>query len=310
MQKWGKDARGKTRFRCNKCKVSGSRKRSDLSKKYKKNLFVKWLLGKESLSEIAPRYKVSRQTLCDWFQPFWNEEPIVDLKNIANKVLIIDGKYIDKNATVLVGIVDKKVVFWLFVQRETYSTWKTFLTNFNHIPFAIVGDGQKGMSKALKQVFPSSFFQRCQFHLIKYCRTKLTQNPESLAAQELRILVLKIAKIKTKEQLRVWLGEYKAWLQDHLNFVKEKTYPENNFTFTGRRKWHYTHRNLHASYSHIKNAFPYLFRCLQHSRIPNTSNYVEGGINALIQEKLRSHRGLELPKRKILIAHFLSSKQG
>ena len=217
---------------------------------------------------------------------------------------------IDKNATVLVGTVGKKVVFWLFVQRESYASWKTFLSSFKHIPFAVVGDGQKGMFKAIREVFPRVIFQRCQFHVIKYCRLKLTQNPETLAAQELRFLALQISKIKKKEELRSWLEDYKIWLQNYLNFVKQKTYPENSFTPTGRRKWNYTHQNLHASYSHIKNAFPYLFRYLQHPRIPNTTNFVEGGINAQMQEKLRSHRGLNLQKRKILIAHFLSSKQG
>jgi hypothetical protein len=262
------------------------------------------------LTEIGSEYGVDRKTLKRWFQPFWDDEPLVDLKNIASKVLIIDGKVIEKNSTVLVGAVDKKIVFWLFVQRESYATWRTFFTNFNHIPLAIVGDGQKGMFKAIKEVFPRVIFQRCQFHVIKYCRMKLTQNPETIAAQELRILALQTSKLKTKEGLRYWLEEYKMWLQNHLDFVKEKTYPENSFTPTGRRRWHYTHQNLHASYSHIKNAFPYLFRYLQHPRIPNTTNFVEGAINAPIQEKLRSHRGLKLPKRKILIAHFLSSKQG
>lgn len=267
------------------------------------------MLGKQSLTEIGLEYNVTNRTLINWFKPFWSEEPFPKIKNIANKTLIIDGKVVNKNSTVLVGAVDKKVVFWLFVQRESYVTWRIFLSRFNHIPFAVVGDGQKGMSKAIREVFPRVIFQRCQFHVIKYCRLKLTQNPETVAAQELRILALQISKIKTKESLRIWLGKYKLWLQDHLEFVKEKTYPENSFTSTGRRRWHYTHKNLHASYSHIKNALPHLFRCLQHLRIPNTTNFVEGAINAPIQEKLRSHRGLQLPKRKILIAHFLSFKQ-
>ena len=309
MQRWGKNKSGSVRFRCKFCNVSGTRKRLDLSQKYRKRLFVKWLLGKESLGEIATKYNTSIRTLNTWFKPFWGEEPLSKIENIANKVLVIDGKVIDKNSTVLVGTVNKKVVFWLFVQRESYATWRTFFTNFDHIPFAIVGDGQKGMSKAIKEVFPRVIFQCCQFHVIKYCKTKLTQNPKTVAAQELRILVLQISKIKTKEELRLWLENYKIWLQNHLEFVKEKNYPENSFTPTGRKRWHYTHKNLHSAYSHIKNAFPYLFRYLQHPRIQNTTNFVEGAINAPMQEKLRSHRGLKLPKRKILIAQFLSSKQ-
>jgi len=222
MQKWGKNRNGSARFRCKFCSISGTRKRLDLSQKYKKKLFVKWLLGKESLSEIGVKYSVDRKTLTKWFAPLWNEEPLPQITNIANKVLVIDGKYVDKNATVLVGTIDKKVVFWLFVQRETYATWRTFLIQFRHIPFAVVGDGQKGMFKAIKEVFPRVIFQRCQFHIVKYCRTKLTQNPEAVAAQELRALALEVAKIKDREKLKIWLGDYKMWLKNHLEFVKEK----------------------------------------------------------------------------------------
>lgn len=309
MQKWGKNRNGSIRFRCKYCSVSKTRKRSDLSQKYQKQLFVFWLLSKLSLWEISVKYNVSSKTLFRWFQPFWNEEPQVKLSNISNKVMIIDGKCVGKNATVLVGTVDKKVVFWLFVQRENYSSWKVFLQKLKHIPFAIVGDGQKGMHKAIKEVFPRVLIQRCQFHVIKYIRSKLTKNPESIAAIELKKLVLEITNINTREELKDWLTNYKYWWLTYKYFVKEKTYPFNSFTLAGRPRWHYTHQKLHASHSHLKNALPYLFRYLQHPEIPNTTNFVEGGINSPMQEKLRSHRGLKLLKRRILIAHFLGSKQ-
>jgi len=165
------------------------------------------------------------------------------------------------------------------------------------------------MIKAIRQRFPGTIIQRCQFHVIKYIRSKLTKNPKSIASQELLFLILQISKIKSKEELKYWLTDYKYWLKNHLHFVKEKTYPINSFTPTGRPRWNYTHQKLHASYSHLKNALPCLFRCLQHPEIQNTTNFVEGGINSQMQEKLRFHRGLNLSKRRILIAHFLNSKQ-
>lgn len=309
MQKWGKNRNGSTRFRCKFCRVSKTRKRSDLSEKYKQGLFQKWLLGKLSLSEIAEKYNVTRQTLHSWFASFWNLEPTPKQTNTANKILVIDGKYVEQNACVLLAACNKKVVSWHFTQRENYSSWFTFLSSFKQIPFAIVCDGQKGMIKAIKQRFPGVIIQRCQFHVIQYCTIKLTKNPESEEAQELRELVLQISKIKTKEQLKNWLADYKYWYLANQNFIKEKTYQTENLTPTGRQKWHYTHGRLHAAHSHLKNSFPHLFRYLQHPKIPNTTNFVEGGINSLMQEKLRFHRGLSLPKRRILIAHFLSSKQ-
>jgi len=54
---------------------------------------------------------------------------------------------------------------------------------------------------------------------------------------------------------------------------------------------------------------PSLFLYIKHPQIPNTTDFVEGAVNATLQEKLRFHRGLKLPKRRILVAHFLAAKQ-
>lgn len=309
MQKWGKDARGKQRFRCKNCCKTAQKNRFDVTLKSRQKLFLKWLLGKFSLIELAQKHNVTRQTLNTWFQPFWDEEPLPQIQNIAGQVLIIDGKYIEKDAVILLGTTHKKVVSWHFSQRENFSSWTTFLSSLKHIPFAIVCDGQKGMLKAIRQIFTRVIIQRCQFHVIKYCLTKLTKNPEYEAAWEFRELVLQVSQIKTREQLKVWLADYKYWYQTHKDFLKEKTYYHDQLTPTGRRKWSYTHGKLHAAYSHLKNSIPNLFCYLDHPQIPNTTNFVEGGINSPMQEKLRFHRGLKLPKRRILIAHFLSSKQ-
>jgi transposase-like protein len=165
------------------------------------------------------------------------------------------------------------------------------------------------MLKAITQRFQGTVIQRCQFHVMKYCLSKLTQNPENIATQEFRCLVLQIARIRTKEQFKYWFEEYLNWKKMYHDFLKEKTYQLHNLTPTGRRKWHYTHGRLHAAHSHLKNSLPNLFRYLLYPEIPNTTNFVEGAINAPMQEKLRFHRGLPLSKRRILIAHFLASQQ-
>ena len=153
MQKWGKDARGNVRFRCKNCSKSTVRKRIDLSQKYQFQLFQKWLLGKFSKDEIAEKYGVNRKTLTRWFAQFWDFEPTPTQLNITNKVLIIDGKYVEQKACVLIAVCNKKVVSWLFSQRENFSSWMMFLSSLKHIPFAIVCDGQKGMIKAIKERF-------------------------------------------------------------------------------------------------------------------------------------------------------------
>ena len=138
-------------------------------------------MGNKSKKELVKEYKISRRTLNNWFKPFWKKPINPDIKNITGKILIIDGKFISRNIVCLIGIVNKKVV-----------NWKFFLLNLD-VPFAIVCDGQRGMLKAIKQLFPRVIIQRCQFHVIKYCLIKLIRNPESIASQYLRLLVLDIS---------------------------------------------------------------------------------------------------------------------
>jgi len=309
MQRWGFDARNKPRFRCRYCKHSTTWKRPDVTKKHLQKLFVTWLLGKQELAFYCKKYGVTRQTLYNWLQPFWLQEPTPVRTSFRNEVLIIDGKYVERNASVLVACTTRKVVSWQFTQRENNATWLAFLSTLRHIPLAIVCDGQRGMLRAIAERYPRVIIQRCQFHVIHYCLLKLTKKPETKAAQELRCIIIKISQIKTKRQFSYWLGDYISWRKTYDLFLKERTYQTDNLTPTGRPKWHYTHGRLHAAHSHLKNALPNLFQYLRYPQIPNTTNFVEGAINSQMQEKLRFHRGLNLTKRRILIAYFLASKQ-
>lgn len=309
LHKWGSNSSGSPRFRCTSCKLIQTRRRADISIGNHRKLFVRWLLGKLELSAYATKYGVTRQTLYNWFQPFWSEEPVPKKVDIRNKVLVIDGKYVSFTATVLIVATLEKVVSWSFTYRENSQTWYTFLSQLHQTPFAICCDGQRGMIKAIKTLFPSVIIQRCQFHVMQYCLAKLTQHPEGIAAIELRSLVLKISKIKTKDQCKDWLIDYIGWRNTYQSYLKERTYQLDSITPTGRHKWHYTHGRLHAAHSHLKNALPNLFKYLLYPQIPNTTNYVEGAINSPMQQALRNHRGLTLGQRRVLIGHFLAQKQ-
>ena len=170
-------------------------------------------------------------------------------------------------------------------------------------------DGQKGMLKAIKTRYPGVIIQRCQFHVIHQINLLLTKHPETQAARELKPIVNQIAQVKTRDDLKLWLLMYKSWYQQYQLFLKERTYQEK-LTPMGRHKWHYTHGHLHASHSHLKNALPNLFQYLRYKEIPNTSNRIEGGINAQIQRWIDYHRGTKLLQRRKIIALLLKRKQG
>ncbi len=225
------------------------------------------------------------------------------------KVLVLDAKFIDSSGVVLVGWCQGKVSHWSFAKRENFNSWSSHLAPINQSPLAVVVDGKRGLKKALRAKFPGIIIQRCQFHVMKYILTKLTKQPKTSAAQELRRIASQISHVKTKGDLKCWLAIYKLWWLIYRKFVKERTYSETQLTATGRRRWHYTHGRLHAAHSRLKNAFPNLFKCLIYPQIPNTTNDVEGGINARIANLIHLHRGLVLKQKQILTSVFLASKQ-
>lgn len=309
MQKWGTHPSGTQRYRCLKCHDNGVRKRDDLIQKYRRILYQKWLLSKFTLSDFGNSYKVDRRTLDRWFKPFRDQDLLANEVNCRGKVVVIDGYYLQYGATVLVAqMTENTVIGWSFTYAENYTTWLGFFYTIKSFPLAIVCDGQKGMLKAIKLRWPGIVIQRCQFHVIHQVNILLTKHPETMAATQFKDLVNEITDVKTRDDLGSWLIQYRSWYRQYQLFFKERTYQEYT-TSTGRRKWHYTHGHLHAANSHLKNALPNLFQYLRYPEIPNTSNRIEGGINALIQRRIDSHRGTTLFQRRQIIAGLLRQKQ-
>jgi len=266
------------------------------------------LLSKQSLNDVSNKEKVSIQTLNTWFKPLWNAKIKIKKISIDNQVIHIDGKYIDKNLVILIASIKNKVIYFSFVKSENYLSWKLFLLNLKGCPFAIVCDGQRGMLKAIREVFIKTIIQRCYFHVISYCLTKLTRTPKLVASKDLRLLVLNLKKINYKIHLDKWLNKFNLWIEKYQDYLNEKTYFTIHFTKTNHSRWFYTHKNLRASFSHLNNAIKNLFNYIDYSNIQRTNNYLEGGINSQIQHLIVNHRGLNLEKRKYIISLYLNKK--
>lgn len=313
LQKWGKNKSGSQRYRCKKCGICKTRKREDLTLINRQEKYEEYLVGKWSQSELAAKQKVSRRTINRHFSPFRKLDislPYAD-NVLKGEVLVIDGYFHCFGATTLIGITPKgKVINWSFTYGETTTSWGKFFDGLIQVPEAVVGDGQKGMYKALRLRFPSIRFQRCQFHVIMFVNKKLTKNPESMAAISFKQLVGSITRVKSDDGLKDWLFKWKSWYSLYGDFLKEKTFHYDSLTPSGRPKWSYTHARLHAAHSHVKNAYPHLFTYLKDPNIPNTTNHIEGGINSQIRAKIYYHRGSRIEVQRQIIAAFLKSKSG
>jgi len=164
------------------------------------NTFGKRVLSKSGVSEIS-------ETLTINFN-IWRSRSLKELNIVY---LFLDGIYLalrqgtDEKEGVLCayGITQegRKVLIHLALgERESYDAWLCFLQdivsrNFKE-PLLVVYDGNPGLKKAIREVFPSSLKQRCQVHKMRNILSKLPRK----ATTELKPLILQVFRAKSHSE--------------------------------------------------------------------------------------------------------------
>lgn len=310
MQCWGKTGSGKQRYFCTKCKNTATRKRIDTKLKIDLKVFVSWITETISLVRTAKRLKITSRQLKNRFVPFWEYLPLPRPIVQNSEVLVVDGVSVVKHHLVVLVIFDRlrhATLSWSYVSRESYLGWRDMffgLKVHGVEPKVIVCDGQKGLIKAIHEVWPQTIIQRCLIHISRQAKAWLTQNPKAEAGQELRLIVKKLTDIETETEKIIWLKSFDDWQKKYDYFLKEKTrHP------IMEKNWWYTHKKLRAVRSLLKNSLDNLFVYLNDPRVPKTSNDVEGGINSRIKDLLRIHRGLIPKHQQVLASWYLAKRQ-
>lgn len=302
MQRWGKTAAGRQRWRCFLCKKTSIKKRPDRQKQGIHFLFKKWLIGNATLAELSKQKGVSIQALVSRFKSCWRQSCAAISKSDA-RTLVLDGTRIGRDCSLLI-ILDTETnapIAWRPAIRESYASWRALLSVSPQQPAYVVCDGHSGLLKAVYERWPSIYVQRCLAHVLRELRGFLTRNPKLPAGIALRVLIGELAKIKTRRQKRKWVRKLFRWQRKYSKFLKEKT-----FTLDGH--WRYTHRNLRRARTHLLRALPNLFRYIKNRKVPSTSNQLEGGINSPLKDLIRKHRGMGVRRKLILASIYLQKR--
>ena len=301
----GTDKKGRKRWRCRSCGKSFSASHPKMSQTNWRKRYEKYLLDKTTLHELAGELKIDDSTLRRQFDKFENISYKPETIDITGKPLIIDGLFNCGQVTLIAIGSPQEVYNWDFVDRENTANWSRLLSSLQGIPLGIVGDGQKGMFKAVQQIFPGVPLQRCQSHVIGYICTRLGKKPQEFAQKYLRALAKYISSVRNLKACFHRFHFFDIWKRNYESLALEKiSYINQN----GRKCWRFRYTHLHEAYAHLKAALPYLFNYLFFPELPNTTNDLEGGINSPIRELLRAHRGTKLDTQKQIISLFLRSK--
>ena len=297
MQGWGKTVAGTPRYRCLICEKSSIIHRPDTRQRHQYGRLVTWLTGVQSKKDIAKRYGVTRRALSKEFKQFFLENPngLAPL-NFKTRLLIVDGKYIHGNQLcTLIVVTEKDEIFWQFADSESYKTWSAYLSRFSP-PEVVVADGQKGVAYFVRRYWPKTAFQRCHFHMVSLIIHYLSRNPKERAGQDILNLMYQLKEVKSFEYRDKWKLLYRIWEKQYEKMLAEKNETGGHI-----------HRKLRSVRLIVRKAIPNLFTFLDYPGCPNTTNLVEGWVNAAIAEGLRRHRGLYLSQKKTLVSVILSN---
>ncbi len=190
-----------------------------------------------------------------------------------------------------------EILHKIYVKHETnqlYASGINYLLENGFEVRAIVCDGRKG----LLSLFPGIPIQMCQFHQVAIITRYLTRKPKLVAAQELRVLVLMLAKTDKES----FAGALDAWHLKWKDFLNERTFDELT------KKSRYTHKKLRSAYRSLRTNLPWLFTWYDFIalRIPNTTNAIDGHF-ADLKNKLRNHNGLSVCRKKRFIDRFFEA---
>lgn len=211
----------------------------------------------------------------------------------------MDTTYWGRNFGVMLfkDSITKENLLKYYVKNETNALYIEGINQLKALGFEVLGvvcDGRKGLIQAFKDI-P---VQMCQFHQSAIIRRYLTKKPKLKAAIEL-MQVVDLMKQTDKES---FVGALQLWFNTWQNFLDERTI--NPIT----NKSHYTHKRLRSAYKSLLNNLPWLFTWYDYIelKIPNTTNAIDGHF-ADLKNKLRSHNGLSINRKKKFIDGFLKA---
>lgn len=291
MNRAGYTHTGRQRYWCATCRTRRSVSRPDLARRNERARFVAWITGVRSLADLASEGGVSRWTLSRRFVPFFAEEAIPEIPGTI-RILIVDGTYAHgTDLCVLVGVTENRHVVWRFAKRETSASWSAFLRSLPR-PDVVVCDGQKGLLRAICTTWPGIRIQRCQFHVILLATTYLTRKPKTEAGRALLSLLYRLKDTKDAEARDRWTLHFHTWERRHAASLRRGGAAGKNKLASARYL--------------VRHALPHLFTFLDVPDCPNTTNLVEGWVNARLAEAMRRHRGLPLSHQKALVTVLLA----
>ena len=279
-------------YKCKECgkQFLGGRRRN------KVQVITDYVEGKQTLSQLAQRYRISERTIQRDLAGMRFVRKIAKVKDVT---IQLDTTYWGRNFGLMVikDALRNKILWHKYVRNETISQYMEGISWLKSNGFRIYGaviDGMRGLAQAL---YPIPV-QMCQFHQILITRRYLTQEPELEASIELLSLVKNITKMDKES----FVGAFNDWSEKYQNVINERIRDK-------RIKRHtppYMRPKLRSAYLSLRRNMNLLwtFYDRPETGLPNTNNALEG-VFSDIKSKVRAHRCISKDNRRKLLDEYI-----
>ena len=281
------------RYKCNDCgrRFDGGIRRN------KAQVITDYIEGKQTLDQLAEKYKVSPRTIARDLDGMRYVQKISKYKHV---VIQMDTTYWGRGFGLMVikDALRNRILWRKYVPHETVADYMEgigWLKSHHFRIYGVVVDGMKGLIKALGP-YP---VQLCQFHQMMTIRQYLTQDPEIEASREL----LRLANQITKMDKESFIGALDEWYQTYKDVLNERVQDRR----IKRKTPPFMRPRLRSAYLSLRRNMPWLWTFYDHPNLglPNTNNGLEG-VFSDIKSKVRVHSGITREHRKKLLDEYIS----
>lgn len=287
--RWG-SREGHQRYKCRDCGTSFIKHKEGVRQSNRLVWFRKWVLGKQTIEDIAQECGYSARQVHRWFDEYLDSSPSWTMNTSRPIYLLIDGTYYSDGHCLILYRAEnlKRTIFYRFTTHEDDDEIASDLISIRDLGYNVIGittDGGDNIIRAVQYVFPNVPRQRCVVHVQRDCLSSITQRPRFTEAKLFRNLIQDLSVVKTKNDKLWWLGMYARWVEDNEEYVFQKAIVSYS------HQEYYVHNDLRKAYIHLKRALPNLFTYIEHPGVPKTTNALEAFFGH-IKDQIRSHRGL------------------
>ena len=287
--RWG-SREGHQRYKCRDCGTSFIKHKEGVRQSNRLVWFRKWVLGKQTIEDIAQECGYSARQVHRWFDEYLDSSPSWTMNTSRQIYLLIDGTYYSDGHCLILYRAEnlKRTIFYRFTTHEDDDEIASDLISIRDLGYDVIGittDGGDNIIRAVQYVFPNVPRQRCVVHVQRDCLASITQRPRFTEAKLFRNLIQDLSIVKTNNDKLLWLSMYARWVEDNEEYVFQKAIVSYS------HQEYYVHNDLRKAYIHLKRALPNLFTYIEHPGVPKTTNALEAFFGH-IKDQIRSHRGL------------------